>query len=196
MNARNLLARLLPPLAYDSNGPALSAELTAEGHALDTISATAERIVAAVTPFDSGDLLVDWERVLALTPLSTDTYEQRLSKVLIKLAETGGLSREYFIRLARTLGYTITIDEPQPFRTGTSACGDTLYTEGIIFTWIVTVFGLTAHDELLESTFNNLKPAHTFVSFLYDYELLNPFYLDGSVALSGEQPMTGYLEKN
>ncbi|MGK3122922.1 YmfQ family protein [Candidatus Pantoea formicae] len=195
MSYRDLLARLLPPVAYHPDAPRINAELTAEGNAFDTAEAIAEKVLAAVTPFGADELLTDWERVLALTPATGDTWQQRLSRVLIKLAETGGLSREYFIRLAGSLGYTITIDEPQPFRTGSNSCGDTLYDKRIIFTWVVTVYGLTAHDELFESTLTSLKPAHTFVSFVYDYEFLTPLYLDGSFALDGAQPMTGYAEQ-
>lgn len=214
MSTRTLLSLLLPPVAYDSQQPRLVAELTAEGNAFDATAQSAENVLNAVAPFFAGDLLADWERVLNLTPGDNDGYQQRLDRVLIKLSEMGGLSIPYFITLASRIGYTITIDELQPFRTGENRCGDTLYIADIIFTWRVNVYGLdvplyyfragtsrtgerlmTLGDQILESTLNDLKPAHTFCYFLYESEMVSPLYLDGSFVLDGGQPMTGYVEK-
>ncbi|HBR2118686.1 TPA: phage tail protein, partial [Klebsiella quasipneumoniae subsp. similipneumoniae] len=66
------------------------------------------------------------------------------------------------------------------FRAGTSRVGERLMTLG---------------DKVLETTFNELKPAHTLCYFLYESEMTWPLYLDGSFALDGEQPMTGFVEK-
>ena len=54
---------------------------------------------------------------------------------------------------------------------------------------------MTLGDKVLETTFNELKPAHTLCYFLYESEMTWPLYLDGSFALDGEQPMTGFVEK-
>lgn len=78
-------------------------------------------------------LLSDWERVLAL-PVSTGmTIQARRQQIMVKLNETGGLSRSYFIRLAKSLGYEVTIDEPEPFRCGRNRCGDRLWVPEIIW---------------------------------------------------------------
>ncbi|WP_293766892.1 putative phage tail protein [uncultured Aquitalea sp.] len=185
MDHAQLLALLLPPVSYAPMGESLHAELQAEGMSLDTALSSTDRISGAVTPFFAEQLLPDWERVCGITPLADAAYQQRLQAVLAKLAETGGLSIEYFTRLARSLGYDITIVEPQPFRAGINRAGDTLYIEDIQWVWQVIVgsqtrvyllrAGLSAAgerltsfgDPVIESVIEDLKPAHTFVYFAY-----------------------------
>ena len=60
MSYRDLLARLLPPVAYSPAEPRLNAELTAEGNVFTAVDTSASAVVGAVTPFDSGSLLTDW----------------------------------------------------------------------------------------------------------------------------------------
>ncbi|WP_420835342.1 putative phage tail protein [Candidatus Erwinia dacicola] len=105
---------------------------------------------------------------------------------MAKLVETGGLSRSYFIHLAKSLGYDVTIDEPEPFRCGRNRCGDRLWIPEIVWVWIVNIqdgqvpvyrfrCGSSATGErlmsfgqnMLESIFRDLKPAHTQVVFNY-----------------------------
>lgn len=181
-----LLALLLPPVAYDTQQPNLKAELQAEGNVFDKVKQSSETVVRSVTPFYATSLLPDWERVLALTPPAGATYQQRQQRVLAKLAEVGGLSIPYFIQLASTLGYVITIDEPQPFRAGVNRAGDRLWVEDIIWVWRVNVQNsgtqvyrfragssaagerLTSFgDPVIEEVFNDLKPAFTFCYFSY-----------------------------
>lgn len=186
MSHAQLLALLLPPGSYAPAGSGLKAELAAEGQALDVTLVSAERAKGAITPFFAEQLLPDWERVCAITPPAGAGYQQRLQAVLAKLAETGGLSIPYFTRLAAGMGYQITINEPQPFRAGVNRTGDQLWTADILWVWQVVVHGdttlafrfqaglsaagecLTAFgDPVIESVFNDLKPAHTFVYFAY-----------------------------
>ncbi|GJL37219.1 phage tail protein [Enterobacter hormaechei] len=185
-STKALLSLLLPPVAYDSEQPRLSAELTAEAAAFDATTITAAIALNAVTPFYAQTLLSDWERVLELTPAAGATYQQRLQRVLAKLAEVGGLSIPYFVQLAGRLGYTITIDEPQPFRAGVNRAGDRLWIKDIIWVWRVNVQNsgtqvyrfrtgssaagehLTSFgDPVIEEIFSDLKPAHTFCYFAY-----------------------------
>ncbi|WP_235088145.1 putative phage tail protein [Chromobacterium sp. Beijing] len=124
MNHDELLTLLLPPTSYAAaTGGSLEAELSAEGNALDVVQASARSAVGGVTPFLSQQMLLDWERVCGITPAANAPYQQRLQTVLAKLAEIGGLSIPYFIRLAAGLGYQITINEPQPFRAGLNCAG-------------------------------------------------------------------------
>jgi uncharacterized protein YmfQ (DUF2313 family) len=186
MNFRDLLASLLPPVAYSPEQKKLNAEITAEGNAFSLVSLRADEVTGAVTPLFSDGLLGDWERILDLTPGDDDSWQQRLEAVLIKLAETGGLSRAYFIKLAATAGYTITIDEFDPFRAGENRAGDMLYVPEVIYVWAVNVKSsvtvyyfragaslpgerlATFGDKVLETIFENLKPAHTFCYFTYE----------------------------
>ncbi|MGC0151181.1 YmfQ family protein [Chromobacterium vaccinii] len=185
MRHESLLAMLLPPVSY-AHGPALRAELSTEGRALDETMLSLDRAGGGITPLAAGELLVDWERVCGITPPADAPYQQRLQLVLAKLAETGGLSIPYFTRLAAGMGLDIAIQEPQPFRAGVSLAGDVLWVPEIIWVWQVVVYGgdsqifrfqaglsaagerLTAFgDPVVEAVFNDLKPAHTFVYFAY-----------------------------
>ncbi|EDC8050954.1 DUF2313 domain-containing protein [Salmonella enterica] len=190
MNAddyRDVLALLLPPVSYDSSGPRLGAELQAEAALLSRSERAIRRLLTAITLTTSVDFLPDWERLYALTPSPDDTLQQRCQRVLAKISETGGLSREYFIQLAKTLGYDIAITEPEPFRCGRNRCGERLWIREIIWVWIVTInsgnkvpvyhfrCGRSATGErllsfgynVLEHIFSELKPAHTQVVFDY-----------------------------
>lgn len=183
---RDLLASLLPTVAYSPEQKTLNAELTAEGNTFEKTDATANNALDGVTPLFSGNLLNDWERVLDLTPGDDDSWQKRLEAVLVKLLETGGLSREYFIRLAASIGYTITIEELEPFRAGLGRAGDYLYEEEIIWVWRVNIQNsgtqsyrfrsgssaagerlATFGDPVIEEVFRDLKPAHTFCYFAY-----------------------------
>lgn len=189
MNYRELLGLLLPPEAYDPNGKQLSAEQSAEGNALQKAQDAAVRVAKGIVPLTPNELLPDWERLLGLTPAPGTPVQARLTQVKAKINETGGLSIPYFINLAKSLGYTITIDEPQPFRVGINGMGDALYTRDTIWIWRVNVWntqnpvyhfrtGLSAMGERLmafgqsslEATFQDLKPAHTFCHFVYKQE--------------------------
>ncbi|WP_140918371.1 YmfQ family protein [Limnobaculum xujianqingii] len=186
MNSAELLGLLLPPVSYDPNGLRIKTELSAEGIQLDKVKEHAQLVLGAITPFYAGNLLSDWERLLAILPPNESTYQQRLERVIAKLAETGGLNVPYFTRLAASLGYTITINEPQPFRAGQGRAGDRIYSPDIIHVWEVNIFGsstpvyrfragisragerLTSFgDAIIETIFNDLKPAHTYVVFKY-----------------------------
>ncbi|KNC92781.1 YmfQ family protein [Trabulsiella odontotermitis] len=186
MNYRELLGILLPAEAYDPNGEQIAAEHEAEGNALQKAEDAADRVAQGVVPLNPNELLPDWERVLGLTPSPGATVQERLSLVKAMINATGGLSIPYFINLAKSLGYTITIDEPQPFRVGVNRMGDALYTRDTIWIWRVNVWntqnpvyrfrtGRSAMGERLlsfgkshlEEIFQDLKPAHTFCHFVY-----------------------------
>lgn len=186
MSYHTLLNLLLPRVSYSPGEPVLDASLRSEANMFQTLDTTASLAEGGVTPFYARSLIPDWERVLELVPQEGATYQQRQQRVLAKLAEVGGLSVPYFIQLAKSLGYTITIDEPQPFRAGINRAGDRLWVQEIIWVWRVNVQysgaqvyrfragssaageRLTAFgDPVIEDVFRDLKPAHTFCYFAY-----------------------------
>ncbi|SJI67661.1 Uncharacterized protein conserved in bacteria (DUF2313) [Shigella sonnei] len=186
MSHKQLLMALMPPVSYTPTEKNLQAELTAEGNVFDAVKQRAESVLGAVTPFFAQELLPDWERVLDVQPQAGDTYQQRLSRVLAKISETGGLSIPYFIRLAASMGYQITIDELDAFRAGRNRAGDVVYAPEVIWIWRVNVFNSRVQtyrfraggsvagerlsyfaDSIIELIFNDLKPAHTFCYFTY-----------------------------
>lgn len=161
--------KLLFPLEM---GGEFAADLEIEGALLDAAQARAAALLSEMFPATCNESLADWERVLGLPdpctgPLSS--VQQRRQAAVAKDAAGGALSRPYFIALAASLGYAITIDEgiggdpytwrvnapdtaARFFRAGESVAGDLLQEWG---------------DELLECAIRRLKPAHTDVIFVY-----------------------------
>jgi len=160
-------------------------DIALEGEVLDSVEAQAKELLGEMFPEKSIRCLTDWERVCGLTPAADATLQSRRDNVVRKLRERGGLSRKYFIALAAAMGYTITIEELQPFMAGWSRAGDPLYEEEVRFIWRVNVAGQalyyfraglsTSGERLLwwpqvtalEDLFNNLNPAHTYIIFDY-----------------------------
>ena len=185
-----LLKELLPPISYQPQpGGLLDAQLQAEARQHDLAFMHINSVLNAINPATSGDLIVLWEKELAITPDVGQTYQQRVQSVIAKLNETGGLSIPYFINLAKKAGYQIEIREPQPFRAGSSRCGDPLYIKEIIWVWHVQVnskarqiwqfrAGMSTagerlssfSDPVIEEMFQKLKPAHTLCVFFYKNE--------------------------
>ncbi|MEM1046493.1 MAG: putative phage tail protein [Pseudomonadota bacterium] len=143
-------------------------------------------------PARAVEMLPDWERVTGLPDKCTPavlTIPERQQAVVSKLRSRGGLSRAYFIELAASLGYEITITEFSPVVMGRSRFGDPFWRFGspfVRFYWLVTVaspritwfrFGLgvmgqdphqnIVRAEDLECKFRDLKPDHTVLIFQY-----------------------------
>jgi uncharacterized protein YmfQ (DUF2313 family) len=187
MTHANLLKALLPTASLDPAAPVLSAELNADGAALDEAQMIAGVLLDEMDPSATQELLTDWERVVGLpdacAPLATTMQERRIA-VIARLAALGGQSREFFVGVVERLGYTAEIDDFPPFRAGQSAAGDQLTNENWLFWWMVRVpetktYEFKAYwsaageplrhwgDQLLECAINKLKPAHTAVTFHY-----------------------------
>ncbi|MDR5803394.1 putative phage tail protein [Caballeronia sp. LZ001] len=181
-----LLGRLLPLASYDPREASVAIELNAEGAALDRCVADAQLITNAITPYFAHQLLPDWERVCGLTPSADATLQQRISAVVAKISETGGMSIPYFKQIAKALGYRIEIAEPEPFRVDENHVEESIWVEDIIYQWGVIVHGAralsylfrvdesavgeplsTVSDVVIEKVFHDLKPADTNVYFIY-----------------------------
>ena len=187
MTYQEVLLGLLPPVSYARSGARVRRQAQIDAQVLDGVARSAEAAAGACLPDTSGALLADWERVLGLEAANVGKpYAARLSAVLLKINAVGGLSIPYFIQLAQSAGYTITIDEPQPFRVGINRAGERLAPEEIMWVWVVNVAASTQtvwrfcagascagerlssfSDNVIERVFEDLKPAHSFVRFTY-----------------------------
>lgn len=183
----SLLQALLPP------GAAWQREETAElGKVLLALADEFARVdkrcddlVAEADPRLTYELLTDWEKVAGLPDPCTgqpDMLEDRRSALLTKLTNVGGQSRQFFIDLAASLGFAVTITEFDPF-TCESPCTDPSNGEDWRFVWRVNAPETTIVEstcvspcteplrdwgnELLECAISRLKPAHTNVLFGY-----------------------------
>lgn len=181
------LRLLLPPVSYDGTAPNFSAAIEAEANALTLSDTQANTVYSAIFP-DSGDGLIDWERVLALPdPCLTgipQSVGQRVQAVVSKLSGRGGQSKAFFIALAKTLGYDITITTFRPACAGIARAGDPIYGGDWAFTWRVNaptttvshaVAGITGAgdplaawgNESLECRLSQMKPAESILLFGY-----------------------------
>ncbi len=181
------LRLLLPPVSYDGSAPRLSAAIEAEANALTLSDAQAKATYSAIFA-DSGMGLTDWERVLALPDPCLvgvpQSVRQRVQAVVSKLQGRGGQSRSFFIALAKSLGYDITIETFHSASAGIARAGDPINGGDWTFTWRVNapevtvsqaVAGITgAGDPLaswgnkpLECRLSQMKPAESILLFGY-----------------------------
>lgn len=184
----DLLKLLLPAVAYDKTGAALSAEILAEGAQLDGFQAVVEALLVETDPRTTNLLLSDWERVYGLPDAcgsTGDTIEERRAYLVAKVAETGGLSKRYFDNLAIVIGYVDTTISAFVPTSCESSCETALFDEPWRFAWQVNLphegdnYSAFCADSIctdavdlymmgvLECVFMRLKPAHTYVLFTY-----------------------------
>lgn len=183
----DLLKCLLPPVSLDPAGVALSAELTADGKALDLAQASADQILQEMDPRSTSLLLADWERVYGLPDTCVtkiQTVDQRRAALVAMIGTPGGQSRQFFIDLATAMGYVgVTIDEFRPM-TCNDTCNGVLWSVLDRFAWQINlpysggVFVMNCDsacdsplgawgDEAIQCRINRYKPAHTSAIFAY-----------------------------
>ncbi|MEG6417470.1 DUF2313 domain-containing protein [Enterobacter asburiae] len=152
------------------------------------VDASAISLLAGGFPATALELLPEWEESLGLTDNCTigETYtiERRRQAVVARLVGKGSLSKQFYIDLAKTLGYEITIDEYRQARSGFSVCGEALNGQDWPFTWRVNAqqttyvqarAGVTFCGEplatwgnkILECSLNQLAPPFTILLFSY-----------------------------
>jgi uncharacterized protein YmfQ (DUF2313 family) len=184
----DLLKLLLPPVAYDRRAPRITAEVEAVGARLDAFNAEADSLQREIDPRTASALLPDWERVYGLPDEcrgAADMVADRRARLAAKVAETGGLSKSYFIGIATALGYqNVTIDRFRP-TTCEASCEAALMDEAWRAAWRINVPGqqdiyraascesvceepLDAYKQgPLECLIDRLKPADSIALFNY-----------------------------
>lgn len=181
------LKLLMPPEAYNIAGPILTSLLASEALALEDAKLSGDLLYEKTWP-DTGAALEEWERVLGLpdTCVANEnlTAGQRIASVIAKLRGMGGQSRAFYIQLAASLGYSITITEFRPARAGIAVAGDAINGDSWTSAWLVNaqevnVFvaraGSAAAGEplavwgnkSLECRLASVQPAHTTLIFGY-----------------------------
>jgi uncharacterized protein YmfQ (DUF2313 family) len=153
------------------------------------IDARASDLIREADPRSSTELLSDWEELTGLPGICGtigDTIEDRRNQVVAKLTQLGKQNKQFFISLAATIGYTITvndIEEYQEFKAGSRA-GDRLTNGSWVYTFTIHAPAFTVRyfkaganvagdrlleygDELFECLISSNKPAHTEVIFTY-----------------------------
>lgn len=158
----------------------------------DVDGTAAELLVVESDPRYTIKLLPDWERNFGLPDPCIPVVQsipERQRALVNKMTTEGGQSIPFFVGVAKTLGYTIAIEEYLPFQFGLSSFGGPrgrFMGPLVRFTWKVHVYGgrLTRfrfgrssfgrdafleirHAEDLECIFRRWAPAHTIVVFDY-----------------------------
>lgn len=143
-------------------------------------------LIEEVDPRTTTQLLLDWERVLGLPedcPGAETTLAGRRAAVVSKLTSLGGQSPGYFIAVAASLGFTITIREYGPAQIQ-DPVGVPVYSPEWRHTWEVNAPEFTIRiarvnesqigeplrawgNELLECVFARLKPAQSRLVHTY-----------------------------
>lgn len=184
---RDQLLALAPP------GAALPADpgstwarlLHALAGELARVDARADDLLDEADPQTAYELLAEWERLAGLPdPCVPDgqTVTERRAVLVGRLTAIGGQSRQYFVDLAASLGYSVTITEFRP-QTVDDSVDASLNGQDWAFAWQVnapqvsvsnhTVDGDVAEplaswgNERLECALSRLAPAHTHVIFSY-----------------------------
>lgn len=182
------LQALLPPgPAWPRDDDAtLTRLLSALSVELARVDARLAVLVDEADPRDTYELLADWDRVAGLPDTclagAAQSTAERRAALVARLTTIGGQTPAYFVALAASLGYTVTVSEYRPYRVN-SAVNDPICSELWIFVWQVnsaldTVRRFTVQgavddplaawgNAMLECAISRLKPAHTKVLFAY-----------------------------
>ncbi len=173
MSHKEILKLLFPV----EMGGDFDTDIGVEGKHLDAAETRCGDLLREIFPDRAAESLLDWERVCALTPEAGEVPESRRQKILAKIRERGGLSIAYFMGLADTMDFDISIEELQPNVEG--------HGPESIFIWRVHVMNQPVYyfeagvseagQELcswnnqggLEGLFQELKPAHSQLIFAY-----------------------------
>lgn len=214
---REQLKALLPPGQAFPRDPGTTLHDLLDGMSIELarVDDRASALPLEVNPNTTLELLPDWERVAGLPDKCSGTIEETLqgrrNALLAKLTSTGGQSADYFIQLAASLGYTVTIEVFRAFRAGRSVAGEVLSNGDWAFAWRihapdVTVIpfraGLSVAGErlrvwgsdTLECKIRQLAPAHTIPIFAYgDATLDLNFVQDTYRSGANSMPFAGLI---
>ncbi|MHA3514545.1 YmfQ family protein [Yersinia enterocolitica] len=162
--------------------------LRALAHAYRRSDKDAQDLLSAAFPATATAMLPEWEATVGLPDLcaigEVDSMIQRQRAVVSKLFGIGGQSAAYFIRVAKALGYSISITQYRQACAGMAVCRDALNGEEWPFTWLITApkttinyaqCGLTYCSDPLRTWGNKqlecrlavLNPSHTILKFGY-----------------------------
>jgi len=168
---QTLLRQLLPPgRLWDSlcqPGTLFNQLLLALADELAVADGRAQTLLDEINPLTASEMLPEWETFTGLPECSiaeqTDT--QRRSAIHAKLNLIGDNRLDYFIDVAASLGYTITIDQLTAYAYRINA-GSTTVVESTCIdpcTNPLRVWG----NEQLECAMKNINPAHLNQTIAY-----------------------------
>lgn len=161
-----------PGALIDQLMAALGVELSrAEQRMLD--------LVRESRPTKTDELITDFEEELELPDYGLElksTLAGRRADLMKKVLLIGRQDKAYFIGIAATVGFLITIEEYESSRAGVSSAGDSVDDEYAVFLWKVRVdlegskgaLGLGFCPESFDSTLANSWDWYTSQKIIYD----------------------------
>lgn len=183
MTARHdAVLRSLKPMVLGAQDSALlAADATYLDAAQDALAAVLDDAFILTT-----SSLSRWEALYGLSGAGNDSV--RRARILAAMASVGGLSKRFFLDLATSMGYTITIENGvAAFRAGIGVADDPVYslnTSDIqsppewdqsqgdyppdLWVWTVTIvsLGVNQNSDLLKARFESLKPAYSTIKWI------------------------------
>jgi uncharacterized protein YmfQ (DUF2313 family) len=185
---KRMLKALLPrgKIWQVEDDSTLAEFLHGEGEEFARVDTRSEELIVESRVGTTNQLLTEHETDYGIPDECTDlanTTSERKKILLSKIIAVGQQDKDYFIEIALTLGYTITIDEFSPFICGVGVSGDPCGDHVVLFHWRVNIVGgkgaiiqfksgssqsgdpikfLPGFD-LLKCIFAKLKPAHTVI---------------------------------
>lgn len=168
-----LLKSLLPKGRAWTQDGVLIELLTGEAVELARIDARVDDLLIERDTRTTTELIAEHEADFSLPDEClksiTMTLTERRTRLTTKLRELGSLHKQYYINLAATLGYTITIDEFKPAWCGLAVANDPCGDQNNLFYWLVNVHYNFVEPFIdypdLECILNKLRPAHTVALF-------------------------------
>jgi uncharacterized protein YmfQ (DUF2313 family) len=186
-----LLKSLLPPgKAWTSErNSSFEKILIAVADELTRIQNRTTHLLKELNPFQTQEMITDWERLLGLPnectgPTSLLTFQARKKLVNTFYTMSGGNTSEYLVELIKNFGFDIEISEYKPFKSGYSSSGDPISNGNWRYAFQVRTLDApvfrfssgqnTSGDPLVEATnelikciINDNKPAHTIAIFTF-----------------------------
>lgn len=145
----------------------------------------AEQLRKELIPSRCRELLSQWEQTLNQQP-GQQSLTARQASVSQQLKAVGTLNPQYYVEIARQLGYSITLTEHQPCRAGTIRAGQPVNGAGWAHATTVNAPTTTARlmvagdgvgqslqywgNETLETGVRRYWPAHLVLIFAYGAE--------------------------
>lgn len=150
-------------------------------------AAAAANLLTDAMPIAPVMMLPEWEASLGLPDPcagASPTIQQRQQQVNARFTASGGQTPAYFISLAASLGYTVTITQFSPFRVGINTVGQPLYGTAWAYAWQVNAPQFTIEyfavdrdavgeplaswgNTVLQCELKRVAPAHTVLIFNY-----------------------------
>lgn len=167
------------------NDKTLNAYLESECQEKLTIDYRISNIINETDPRSVYELLPEWELFAGLPGkcyVTGENLEQRREALHYRLTAIGGQSINYFIQLAKSLGFDVTVSEFDTFNVNDTV-SDKINTDDWEFAWQINTASETVDyfsvssdtstalaswgNQKLECVISKLKPAHTVVIFSY-----------------------------